>query len=437
MLATAVLAAEYAGTFDLLDTTRVTGRALQPAPTEFFTNPPGRIVLAADVATIGAATLKLHDRRSDYTLSYSPSWTLSDVELGIHSQAFQTGIAVVGWHDRFIGVTVSEALSQGVLNTAYLNQPSTLPAPSTTTTSQPPTSNGPPMTAGGQPMSLQTPALANSIDFFASNTNASLSLRANRRLTVTLSGGYVVSGGSTDASKLYLPEQFGPLLAASVTYAVSPIRTLATIATAQQVVTVGQCPGIPPTTPSFCRVESPLAQFQETLRHQLSTTSTLLFSAGVAASVQTTYTATSGERDLLILPIAVASWTRRLGDVTADPSHERVFTLAWQAAPAVDIRTGYVAERLQTTATLTDRIVPRVTVTANGGLLAPLPVQTDPYPVWAVTLGLEARAHVNRQIDIGLGSQTFGQYQNIAGYGIVYSEVGYVSVTAHAQTAHF
>src|SRR5580698_2032464 len=127
MIATAVLAADYAGTFELLDTSRIDARATQPAPI-VNTPGPGRLILAGDVSTTAVARLHLNDRQWDYVLAYSPSFLLTDFELGIEPQVLQTGTNSIAWHDRFVGVTVSESASYGEINTAQPYQQPAVPA---------------------------------------------------------------------------------------------------------------------------------------------------------------------------------------------------------------------------------------------------------------------------------------------------------------------
>ncbi len=174
MIAAAVLLAQDAGTFDLLDTTRLGTRATQPALV--LAGPPRQVVLALDLSTTPTARLRMAERHWDWTLSYSPVLTATDVELGTEGGAFllHSGVATFAWRDRFVTVTLSEAGAYGTLNSALLYQ---LPA------------------APGQPTPLQTAPDTTSIDFGSSNTDGNVAVRLGRPVVVSLSGGYGVSGG--------------------------------------------------------------------------------------------------------------------------------------------------------------------------------------------------------------------------------------------------
>lgn len=414
MFVAAILVAQYAGTLDLLDTTRIAGRATQPPPTEFVTRTPGAVVIAADAATAPLAILRLRHRRLDCSLSYAPTFTASDLELGFNLQTLHAGTASVGWQEGLVRVTLSETATYGRFNSANLYQPPTAPSQPTT-----------PQTGPGQVTMLNTAPAPTTIDVGSSNTNATIAVRASRRVTFTLSGGYIVSGGVTTFARQFLPEQFGPIATTSVTYAVSRRDSLATIASAQDTITSGVCPGQVFPTTSFCRQEAPIAQVQETFRRQVSPTTNLSLGAGAAASIQDTAT----ERDLVILPVAVASVSTRL-------TAQRTFTVSALAAPNVDVRTGLVSDRVQTTASLSDRLSPAVTLAVYAGWLQSVPFpRDDPFPVTAFNGGIDVRIRVHRQVDLGLGYQAFWQDQS--GYGTVVSQIGYVSVTGRVPTLHF
>src|ERR1700730_14152678 len=116
MIATAVLAAQYAGTLDLLDTTTVRARGTQqknaPAP-----GMPAQTTTSfgVDFATTPAAGLRLADRHWEYTLRYSPVLTIPNLEQGFEPQLLHFASASVAWHDRVAGFRLAEGSSYGQL----------------------------------------------------------------------------------------------------------------------------------------------------------------------------------------------------------------------------------------------------------------------------------------------------------------------------------
>jgi hypothetical protein len=272
MLAIAVLAAQYAGTFEVLDTTRIQARASQPAPivsiattnSNANANTPtqGQDVLSVDVSTLPTARLRLRDRFWDWMLSYAPNLTAGAIELGLNPQISQSGAAAVAWHERSLRLSLSEAGTYGQINSAFL-QP----------------------TQTGQSVTLQPAASFSTIDFASSMTNFTASFLAGRSAAVFLSGTYFVSGGLTTGSQAVLPRQYGPRVDVGVSDAISRLDTLSTMATAQETNTYGACPNQTGTPVQYCAEQAALSLLQETLRHQLSPVSTLSVGGGVAASI--------------------------------------------------------------------------------------------------------------------------------------------------------
>lgn len=469
MIATAVLSAQYAGTLELLDSTKVDARATQPAPT--LTAPLREIVLAADASTSPTARLRLRDRWWDYALSYSPSFGVTDVELGAGAQPVvsNAGTATIAWHDRVVRVTVSESASYGLENLAYLyaatgqglaggtgqSMGGTTPGqPATMVPGQPPAA-----TAAGQPataaaMSAATATSATPLKLFpfgSSNTNATVVVRATRQVTLSLSGGYSLAGSLTTnpQAEVALPEQFGPLGSASLAYALSKSDSLITTASAQETTTpLGACvPLPPPTVIRFCRQVVPIIQGQEIARHQLSTTATVSAGAGVAASIQDLAT----EEAWVIMPTGVLSFTERVGAI--DNRNASTLLLSAQLAPAVDINSAQLRNGVQTTAMLTNPVARTVFLSFTAGVLQSIP--PDPTPLTALSGGIDMRFRVTRQIDVSLGVQGFWQKQAIYGAAAVMaataaegtvpptgptttaSEIGYVALTARVPTLRF
>jgi hypothetical protein len=439
MIATAVLAADYAGTFELLDTSRIDARATQPAPI-VNTPGPGRLILAGDVSTIAVARLHLKQRRWDYMLAYSPSLSLTDFELGIPPQFLQAGTTGIAWHDRFVHLTVSESASYGQVNFAQPYQQAAVPGqatmPAQTTMPNPTTMPGQvAMPAGATPTTLLA-GPAQNFTTASSDTSGSVAF-SGRRFNVSVGGGYRVSGGLGQAAQAYLPEQYGPRATMGIDYAVSRRDTLSGLATAQNTVTPsGQC--FPPsTTPTqtFCRNDVPIAQLQAIFRRQLSRATSLSVGAGAAVLEAVTE---EGERELVIDPVGTATAIHQL-----DRYGTETIGLSVQLAPLVDVRTGLPSERIQATASLSTRVSPSVLLVASAGLLKSLDgFIADPDPITALTGGLEARVHLDPGVDVALGAVAFWQDQPFTNappptVSALSSETGYVSVTARVPTLDF
>ncbi len=376
-------------------------------------------------------------------LAYSPSFSATDVELGTAPDVLQAGTAVVAWHDRFVRVMVAESASYGYLNSAQRFQKPDAPGLTTTTgkTTTGQTTTGQTTTpqqmttmpGGTTPTTLLGGAPQN-FPFASSDTSGNITF-FERRLNVSVGGGYRVGGGLGQSAQPYLPQQFGPRGAIAIGYVASRRDTFSTLAAAQNTITpYGQC--FPPSTspiPTFCRNEAPSAEVLETLRHELSRPASLSLGAGAAAIVTVTE---EGQRELAIVPVATAALTEQLDDRGADS-----LGLAIQLAPLVDIRTGLLSERIQATASLSSRVSRSVIVIATAGLLKSLDTfLADPSPITALTGGVEARIQLSREIDVGMGALAVWQDQpGYAAFGASDqgSETGYVSVTARVPTLHF
>jgi hypothetical protein len=229
MIATAVLCAQYAGTLDLLDTTTLRARATQsltngslqpPIYQAATTTEAGKeIVIGGDFSTVASARLRLADRSWEYVLSYSPMLTLADVELGLNATrtlVLQNATASVGWHDRFVRVSVTESASYGFLYTLLPYQPTAAaaPAPMGNTPAPAPTPGPPPPPGGTSTVVIAAPRR---IEYGTSDTQGAVSVLVERHSSLAFSGGYLVSGGLTSDGQQIIPERFGPHAEASFT----------------------------------------------------------------------------------------------------------------------------------------------------------------------------------------------------------------------------
>jgi hypothetical protein len=451
MFPLAVLPAQYAGTLEVFETSRIDARSNQPftiAP-----NPPPReVIIAADASFIPTVRLRANDRRWDYMLSYSPTFSVTDVELTPYAQpvVLNAGAASIGWHNRSVRLVLSEFGSYGVENLAYLY--ATPVAGQTTTAGQTQTMGqmgqtttpGMGQTAGqalGQSGASPTIPLQ-TFPFGSSSTTASMQLRASERVTLSVSGGYSLSGNlanSAEANTVY-PEQFGPTAAASVGYALSPSDSLVTIASAQQTTTPeGVCTSGAPG--QLCREVTPSVTVAESIRHRLSSTTTISANLGVAASI---YQLSSG-RAWGILPIGGVAFVEAFSPPPKDPFGQleaSSLRLSADVASTVNVFTGSPSNRLQLTASLTNHVAPDVVVAVVAGALETVPLpQPDPSPLTVVNGGVEVRMRLTRAISLSAGLQAFWEKQENVGTLPVAtttattgattsaSEVGYVSLT--------
>jgi hypothetical protein len=438
MIATTVLAAQFAGTLDLSDTTRLGARAYQPVPIVTLpSGAQGRDYIGADLSTAPAAILHLNDRRWDYSLNYAAALAAGNVEVSFVPQVLQTGATTIAWHDRFLRVTLSESGSYGRLSSAGLFQQLGPAAPPATTPGQTttPTMGSMPTKAGQPATSVATtlaPGQLSTVEFGSTNTLANMTLRTEPRVVLSLSAGYLVNGGLTFPAKDSFPEAYGPLATGFVAYALSQHDSLTLSGSAQETTTSGACPvpvqqQPPPTQPPRCVEHAPVAQLQGLLRDQSWRSMTLTLGAGVAGYIIQTPTL----EEAVIQPVGAATVSQRLGSAGT-----RFWTLSAALAPNVDIRTGLVSDRVLTTATLSELVARDLTVAFSTSFLQSVPYPAvDPFPITALTGGVDAQVRVDRQLNVNVGVQEVWQNQPI--YGTLLTTFGYVSLTARAQRLNF
>jgi hypothetical protein len=435
MIAALFTAAQISGTFDALDTTKVDLRSTVTCnggcslPT--IDNGTKEILLATDIATNPAARLHLRNRHFDLTANYSVALTAPDTELGIHwpsgvgqlndLELLQTGAATVSWQDRYTRLALAEAGSFGQLNSALLY---TLP------------------TQPGQVAGMAQTALAPvTITYGSTDTTAAVSMTPARHATLVVTGEYFGSGPLSAFHQNVLADQHTNRATASFGYLLSRTDTIHTLADAWGTWTWGPCapgfvvmPGIviaPTATVPNCAERDILYELREVLHHSFSRTTTLDMGAGAAVYG----VSVPGVDETVLAPDVVASLSQRLG---RRASSALLFSIV--VSPVVDSRTGIADERLQATATWSQILPSNVTLSLTSGLLDSLPALTsapglNPYPLTVVSAGADAQLHVDREIDVGLGEQTFWQTQK--SFGTFFSTLAYVTVTAHAPTLDF
>jgi hypothetical protein len=446
MIAAIVLVAQYRGTLDVSDTTRIDARVSQPplVITESTSNdmanaPERKVLIGADLSTTPVARLGLTGRRWDFSLIYSPSLTLPDVELGFDTTGRGTGnpaflatnnvTSAFGWHDRFTRITIREAASYGELLTTLPGSVQAAATPAGTTqagsTVQTAPPMGPPINPTAQPL-----LVSQAVSYGSSATTASIATQVSRRATLSVSGGFLASGGLDRESWRQIGSQYGPNVSASVGYTFSRIDSLGVTASAEEIYTAVCAQGLGITPGEACQRYAPDGQLVATLAHRLSRTTSLSLTAGAAAYYDETPIGKS-EDEIVIQPVGIATLSGTFG-----PRGKSSYSLSAALAPYVDPRTGSPTNRVQGTANLSAPLPNRMTLNVTAGLLqsVPWPV-TDPNPITAVTAMGEVRKHLDLHLDVAIGAQLL--WQNQSGYGTVGSEIGYVSVSASAPTLRF
>ncbi len=453
MHALAIVAAQYTGVLDLADTSTLTLRA--PSQIVSQSGEQKKVVIAADLGNAPLARLGLQGRRWNFTLSYSPSLTLPDVELGFpattppHQPLFlQAAISSFAWRGRFLQMSVTESASYG--NTYYYQvlsaatqAASTAPSTGQTTTGGQAGMPNPTGTPGqtGMPSPMGTPGLTgmpgqtgtasqtgqttapgNTVFIASSITNATLAARVGHDTTLSLLGGYTLSGGATTSAQQLLPEQYGPSAGVSIAYAPSVRDTMTTLATAQELLTTGPCAALQPAQlvppPGVCHERTPIAQALETLRHQISPVATLTLRVGAAiTNAQTTTTA----QESGILPVALGSLAYRLG-----AGHVSILTLSVGLTPIVDIRTGLPSDEVQTILSLSQPVSRTTTLLVSAGELQSIPYWVppgygpesgwiDPYALSALTGGVDVKMRIDHRRTLTFGTQGLWQHQSSFG----------------------
>ncbi len=416
------VAAAYAGTFQILDRTevdlRVTGQSSQ-GPSAGF-----------DVTTQPLARVAVHDRRTEYSLSYAPSITATFVDTAPQPPLVLHFVnATAAWHDRELRVALSEAASYGEMNSGLL-----LEAP-TATPAGPAVNPGTGAGASGQPPPLRAVPPPVTIRFGSSTTDLSVGERLGRGWTLSSVVGYSVSGqldsvpaGSTPV----IPEQYGPHASVSAAHRLSRRDDLITTAHAERTdssrVAPQVCaqPGASVTTMTTCAPQAEQAQLTEALRHRLSPTASISVDAGIGAAL--TRTDPSLPWQQAIYPIAGAT-------LTDNAARGMSISLALSASPAVDAYTGLVDEWGVATFTLNDRATRMVTLTANTSVAQTIPLYDATFVATMVSAGVATTLHLDRLVDLAVGEQGF--WQNLKAFGGFFSAFTFVALTVRAPVLRF
>jgi hypothetical protein len=429
MFTPVALAADYAGTIQVSDRAEVRVRVTQTqtapgAPAQ----PPQSGFDLDDTAVLAVSA---DNREWKFTAAYSPQLTLQNVQAGFGAQneplVLQTATGVAAWHARETRLALSEAVTYGHYNSAYLFQ-----AGATSATGSPgQIQTMTPVGGASTPTQTQLAPQPTNVYYGSTATTLTLSQSLGRRSVVYADGGYTAGGGLDPNSRLVEPLAYGPHGDAGFSYALS--RSLRTVTGAHAEVTsftASQCfstTGQP--TAELCRPEDQIVTLSQGLRDSLTRSTALSVDAGAA---YTRFRTDAGAPfTVTVYPVANATLTEQLG-----PLGHQTLMLAVTAAPLADLRTGHIDYAVQGSVTLVDRLNPTVTVSvdAAGGQTFP---PDDPLAASIVRSDVEARFRADRrgQLVLVLGESELWQDQSALG-GFL-SFYGYFAVTVATPALRF
>jgi hypothetical protein len=351
-----------------------------------------------------------------------PSFTLSDIQQagGPDAQLLHAGEAGIAWHDRDVRAAVTEDLTYGQFNSQNVALATTVGAPNATT----------PTGAMG-PTPLQPVAANQTITLLTTRTAAAVSVRAGRRASFSVDGGYTVGGGLDAFSQLVLPREYGPSADASFSYDLSRRDQAVTVAHAwathfeNAICRVLTPQGLTLTPP--CSPDDQLVAIAQGIRHALRPATGVELSAGVAVT-QMRLDAKSVYHAAWY-PTAEASLSHRFGE-----RGRSTLQLGAQLEPAVDQLAGVITDRLQGEASFADVLNEVTTVRASAFALQTVPT-TDPYAETMVSGEVGALFRVNRRLHVGIGER--GVWQREDRVGTFFSLLTYIDLTVEAPTLRF
>jgi hypothetical protein len=398
--------ADLTGTLTIVDRTEVRTRNYQ-----------GETEPAFDAVNTPGARLDLVGRTVAFSLGYFPSFTLADLELGLHPQLFQTISSAVSWRaTRRLRLSLGEDGSYGLQNYAYLNPPT-----------EPTAVSGAPVAA---PAALQLLPGAQTIRYGSSRSWASMEVRASRDLQLTLSPSCFIGGGLDSASREAIPLQTTPRVQLDVMAILDRRDTITTtFAAVDSTFTAFPCDpstGGPPTAASLaltpnatCAPHDDLVEASETWRRRLTRSDEIALAAGVSAARGRFDLA--GERTV-VLPTGAATVLHRFaehGELTAE----------LRVAPVIDVRYGIIDERGQARVACKWTLA-RLVFAVSGGFTQSLPASE----VNAVTFaGADAESRYaigsDKRFEVGAGLR--GAWQQQQPYSPFFSDVVYAVFVYH------
>jgi hypothetical protein len=432
-----VIAADYAGTFEVGDSSELRARISSQA-TGGQSGESGM-----DAYTQPRVRLRVATRDDwEFVFGNAPILTWDNIELGPCSSCFtfyDTLDASVGWHDRTVSISLSEYASGGGFNTAVGPLPQATPAAAQMPGQMP--GQGPTQMPGQMPMQMPPPQLLVPNNASAptpavvvsQSTHTALTLRArpDRVDSLSLEIAYLTGGGLDARSRTYFPEQYGPRADASFAHALSRRDQAVTLAYASAAqFTSGQCydaiTGALVGTQQ-CSPAAQVAQITEGIRHTIDRATTLSADVGIAGTRTRSTESVSYEENLY------TSGNLELAQHFG-PEGKSSILLGAYIAPMVDWRTGIVNERLRGHIALTEALTSLVTfrATVDGSQTIP----TDAPLATSLLGGLaEVVYRSSRNVLLTVGLRAWWQQQSA--FGTYSSYVLYFDVTAFAPALRF
>jgi hypothetical protein len=407
MLPPFVLAAGYAGTLELSETSEVRGRV--------NSNP---VDVGVDFLEQPQLRTRVTDRRWDFDFTYTPSLTLPDLQSRLDPQFFQTGTTGIAWHDRILRVGFTESVTHGTFNSAFLT--SLTPAASST--------------AGGTASAvLQPAARPGNITTLTTNTAAAVSIRIDRRSSLFLDGAFTRSGGLDERSQQSIPEQRA--VSADGAFSLALSRRDRALTSARGLgtdfgLTACTAPTTQAATPTNqCMPQARLIQAGQAIEHSIGRATALGVSAGL--SISWSRQEHADPYRIVPYPNAGAYLRHRFGERGTS-----ALVLDAQVAPAVDAVSGQVSQRVQGQLTLTEPLDSQTTLRVFGSALQTIP-GTDPPDITLVGGGAEVAELVSRRLlQVAVGGR--GAWQNGSVLvGSFFSALLYLDVTVFAPTLRY
>jgi hypothetical protein len=422
-----VIAADYAGTFEVGETSELRARITSQATggqaggsgMDAYTQPRVRLRVATRDAW-------------EFVLGNAPILTWDNIELGPCSNCitfFDTLDASVGWHDRTVSISLSEYASGGAFNTAVGPLPQATPA-----AAQMPGQMPAQMPMQMPPPQLLVPNNASapmSAVVVSESTRTALMLQAHLDRVDSLSLGiaYLTSGGVDATSRAYFPGQYGPRADASFSHALSRRDQAVTLAYAYATqFTPGQCfDATGAFVTGVCNPAGQVVQISQGIRHTIDRATTVSADVGIAGTRNRSTDSVPYEEHLY--PIGTLEVAQHFG-----LQSKSSILLGAGIAPVLDWRTGIVNERLRGHIALTEALTALVTfrATVDGSQTIP----TDaPLAASLLAAGTEVAYQSHRNVLLSVGLRAWWQQQSP--FGTFTSYMLYFDVTARAPALRF
>jgi len=442
MLTLFLLGAGLAGTFTVTDQSDVRTRLTYSAT-------PGSPATSAsgfDLDTTPSAQMLLHDRRWSLSFGYSPSFTLTDLQLGYNPDFFQTLFAGVAWRDRRVTLTLTDSVSYGTFRSSYLFQPGAQtpeqtvnPTPGATPGSTPGGAPAPGTAAGmvTPPATLQlAPNTLQTISYLSNRSSAAVLVTPGPRVGLAFGGSYTLAGGLGSDQSL-VPFERGAEADVSFGYAVSRRDHFLTSVSAQDELYIGApCfaadgTALPVPPEVTCRPETQGITLLMGASHALDPHTTLSLSAGPQFFRTRSDTGDPWVSTLVWYPSVQSSYTHRFATTGLAAL---IVSVVAEATP--DYRTGVVSELTEADLALLYVVNGTVSITMDAAAGQTLPPDSPVASTIART-GAEADFRLDHHGRLTLRTGLTGQWQTQNSFGNFFSTFGYFAVTAATPALRF